>query len=77
VPPPPLFALTARQDASGAVTDVMSWYVLPSTIIGNDKYPTLNAAYAFYNVATSVPLAQLINDALILARKVPKRGDPR
>ena len=36
------------------VTDMLSFYALPSTIIGNKTYPTLRAAYAFYNVANTV-----------------------
>lgn len=55
--------------ASGdRVTDFLSYYSLPSTIINHPKYQTLRAAYSFYNVATTVPFVQLMNDALILAR---------
>ncbi|GJP70869.1 hypothetical protein CLOP_g1763 [Closterium sp. NIES-67] len=51
------------------LTDLVSFYTLPSTIIGNDNYSKLKAAYSFYNVATATPLLQLMNDALILARR--------
>ncbi|CAI5731986.1 unnamed protein product [Peronospora destructor] len=51
------------------VTDVCSFYHLPSTIIGDEKYKKLNAAYSFYNVAKSVTLTQLMQDALIMAKK--------
>uniref|UniRef100_K3X2Q7 Glycylpeptide N-tetradecanoyltransferase n=1 Tax=Globisporangium ultimum (strain ATCC 200006 / CBS 805.95 / DAOM BR144) TaxID=431595 RepID=K3X2Q7_GLOUD len=51
------------------VTDFCSFYHLPSTIIGNPKYKMLNAAYSFYNVATSVKLTELMQDALIMAKK--------
>ncbi|GAB9464448.1 Glycylpeptide n-tetradecanoyltransferase 2 [Globisporangium polare] len=51
------------------VTDFCSFYHLPSTIIGNTKHKTLNAAYSFYNVATSVTLTELMQDALIMAKK--------
>ncbi|RMX65389.1 hypothetical protein DD238_002638 [Peronospora effusa] len=52
------------------VTDVCSFYHLPSTVIGDDKYKKLNAAYSFYNVETSVSLTQLtMQDALIMAKK--------
>ncbi|CAI5501788.1 unnamed protein product [Closterium sp. Naga37s-1] len=51
------------------LTDLVSFYTLPSTIIGNDNYSNLKAAYSFYNVATATPLLQLMNDALILARR--------
>jgi len=33
-----------------------SFYHLHSTVIGNTIFPTLNAVYSFYNVATSMPL---------------------
>eukprot|EP00898_Chlorokybus_atmophyticus_P003037 jgi/Chlat1/3734/Chrsp259S03877 len=52
----------------GIVTDLISFYALPSTIIGNDTYKVLKAAYSFYNVANTLPLIQLMTDALILAR---------
>jgi glycylpeptide N-tetradecanoyltransferase len=57
-------------DAQGKITDFLSFYALPSTIIGNEKYKTLKAAYAFYTVATTVSMTKLMNDALIIARKL-------
>mmetsp|Transcript_37542 Transcript_37542/g.91071 ORF Transcript_37542/g.91071 Transcript_37542/m.91071 type:complete len:416 (-) Transcript_37542:40-1287(-) len=51
----------------GAVTDMVSYYHLPSTILGLDD--TLHAAYSYYNVATSMPLEDLMRDALILANR--------
>jgi len=57
-----------REDG-GEVTDVCSFYSLPSTILGNDKYNLLKAAYSYWNVATTVPLHELIYDALILAKQ--------
>ena len=57
------------ENAEGVVTDLCSFYHLPSTIIGHDTYDTLRAAYSFYNVATSVTFEQLINDALIMAKQ--------
>jgi glycylpeptide N-tetradecanoyltransferase len=53
-------------DDDGVVTDLLSFYHLPSSILNlND---TLFAAYSFYNVATTVPLIELMKDALILAK---------
>jgi len=57
-----------RESTSGEVTDVCSFYSLPSTILGNDKYNLLKAAYSYWNVATTVPLHELMYDALILAK---------
>merc|ERR1711862_987294 len=51
------------------VTDFISFYHLPSSIMKNPKHTHLNAAYSFYNVATTVSLKQLMKDALILAKR--------
>lgn len=58
-----------REDSSGQVTDVCSFYSLPSSILGNDKHSLLRAAYSYWNVATTVPLHELMYDALILAKQ--------
>mmetsp|Transcript_43179 Transcript_43179/g.94140 ORF Transcript_43179/g.94140 Transcript_43179/m.94140 type:complete len:481 (+) Transcript_43179:86-1528(+) len=57
-----------RENANGEVTDVCSFYSLPSTILGNDKYSVLKAAYSYWNVATTVTLHELMYDALIFAK---------
>ncbi|XAR50079.1 Glycylpeptide N-tetradecanoyltransferase [Bertholletia excelsa] len=51
------------------ITDFCSFYTLPSSILGNQNYSTLKAAYSYYNVSTKTPLIQLMNDALIVARQ--------
>lgn len=51
----------------GTVTDLVSYYHLPSTILGKDD--TLHAAYSYYNVATTMSLEELMRDALILANR--------
>jgi len=50
------------------VTDLISFYSLPSSILKSDKYKTLYAAYSWYNVATTTSLTTLMNDSLILAK---------
>mmetsp|Transcript_2473 Transcript_2473/g.3351 ORF Transcript_2473/g.3351 Transcript_2473/m.3351 type:complete len:457 (+) Transcript_2473:110-1480(+) len=52
------------------VTDFCSFYHIPSTVIGNDTYKAVNAAYSYYNVAKSVPLKDLMHDALISAANI-------
>jgi len=47
----------------------VSYYTLPSSIIGNDKYDCLKAAFMYYTVATETPLQDLMQDILILATK--------
>lgn len=53
----------------GTITDLVSYYTLPSSIIGNDKYDSLKAAFMYYTVATETPLQDLMQDILILATK--------
>lgn len=50
------------------VTDMCSFYFLGSSVMNNPKHNMMNAAYSFYNVATTVGLKELMNDALILAK---------
>jgi glycylpeptide N-tetradecanoyltransferase len=52
------------------VTDLMSFYTLPSSIIGHQKYRILKAAYSFYNVHTKTDIVDLMRDNLILARQL-------
>lgn len=54
--------------AGGIITDLVSYYTLPSSVIGNDKYDSLKAAFMYYTVANETPLEDLMQDILILAR---------
>jgi len=51
------------------ITDLISFYCLPSSILKHEKYNQLKAAYCFYNIATSVTWPELFEDALILANR--------
>ncbi|KAI9282766.1 acyl-CoA N-acyltransferase [Sporodiniella umbellata] len=68
----------------GKITDVFSFYSLPSSVIGNPKHSTLNAAYMFYYGMDTTAhqeskekeekyikkrLNELMSDALVLAKK--------
>jgi glycylpeptide N-tetradecanoyltransferase len=55
--------------ATHVVTDMCSFYTLPSTIIGNELHSTLRAAYSFYNVANKTGWHDLMNDALVMAKQ--------
>lgn len=50
------------------VTDFLSFYMLPSSIMHHPTHKLLKAAYSFYNVNTVTPFEVLMNDALILAK---------
>lgn len=51
------------------ITDFCSFYSLPSSILGSQNHSVLKAAYSYYNVSTKTSLLQLMNDALIVAKK--------
>jgi len=60
------------QDEEGQVTDMISFYTLPSTVMHHPVHKQLKAAYSFYNVCHKTPLIDLMQDALILAKQVRK-----
>lgn len=55
------------EDAQGNITDFLSFYTLPSSVIGNDQYTTLKAAYMFYMVPNTITAHELLQDAFVLA----------
>lgn len=61
--------MPSQDPASGNVTDFCSFYHLPSTIIGHEKYNSLNAAYSYYNVPTTVSMVDLFSDLLVMAKQ--------
>uniref|UniRef100_A0A3P9KQC8 Glycylpeptide N-tetradecanoyltransferase n=1 Tax=Oryzias latipes TaxID=8090 RepID=A0A3P9KQC8_ORYLA len=56
------------EGSGGVLTDLASFYTLPSTVMHHPLHRSLKAAYSFYNVHTQTPLLDLMNDALILAK---------
>lgn len=58
------------ESKDGEITDLVSYYCLPSTVMHHPNHKQLKAAYSFYNVATSTSLLELINDALISAKNL-------
>ncbi|ERE77623.1 glycylpeptide N-tetradecanoyltransferase 1-like protein, partial [Cricetulus griseus] len=56
------------ENANGEVTDFLSLYTLPSTIMNHPTHKSLKAAYSFYNVHTQTPLLDLMSNALVLAK---------
>lgn len=63
------------QAAKGAeITDFVSFYCLPSSVISHPVHKVIKAAYLFYYAHTATPLNELIKDALIAARNVRATG---
>jgi len=53
----------------GTLTDFISFYTLPSTVMNHPSHSNIKAAYSFYNVSTVTPWVDLMGDALVLAKK--------
>lgn len=54
----------------GVVTDFVSFYTLPSTVMHHPVHKSLKAAYAFYNVSKGTPIQDLMQDALVIAKNM-------
>ncbi|KYQ91338.1 glycylpeptide N-tetradecanoyltransferase [Tieghemostelium lacteum] len=52
------------------VTDVFSFYNLPSSIMKHPKYDRLLAAFSFYNIATTISMEDLMNHAITIAKQL-------
>lgn len=65
-----LLLTSVLQSPSGKLTDFLSFYTLPSTVMHHPAHKSLKAAYSFYNIHTETPLLDLMNDALIIAKLV-------
>jgi len=56
------------QNDKGVVTDFLSFYLLPSSILKSEKYDRLDSAYAYYTIPGAHTVKDLYRDALILAK---------
>lgn len=54
----------------GKITDLVSYYALPSTVMHHPVHRHIKAAYSFYNIATKTPLNDLMYDALVSAKNL-------
>lgn len=64
-----IFSYVVENPQTREITDMVSFYSLPSSIIKHPVHKTLNAAYAYCTAAVKTPLVDLMQDALVLARK--------
>ncbi|KAF6214060.1 hypothetical protein GE061_011791 [Apolygus lucorum] len=55
-------------ERDGEITDMVSYYTLPSTVMHHAVHRNLKAAYSFYNVSTKTGWMDLMTDALISAK---------
>lgn len=64
-----IFSYVVTDPESGEITDFISYYSLPSTIIDNEKYKTLYAAFCYYLVPKKHTMMEIMKTALILAKR--------
>jgi glycylpeptide N-tetradecanoyltransferase len=65
-----VFAFVKEDPKTNIVTDFVSFYQIKSTVLKNEKYKELKAAYAYYYAASTVDVTKLFNEALILAKEL-------
>lgn len=56
-----VYSFVVEDPETKELTDFVSFYSLPSTVLNHAKHKNLRAAYSFYNVANKTPLQQLMN----------------
>lgn len=56
-------------ETDNIVTDFVSFYSLPSSVINHPLHKRLDAAYLYYYAVSKTALKDLVKDALILAKK--------
>lgn len=57
------------EENNGKITDFVSFYSLPSTVVNNTLHSRINVAYLFYYAASSpAQLQRIIHAALVIAR---------
>ncbi|KAK2182853.1 hypothetical protein NP493_333g02028 [Ridgeia piscesae] len=57
-------------EKNGVLTDFVSFYTLPSTVMHHTVHKHLKAAYGFYAVCSSTTWPDLMQDALIVAKNM-------
>ena len=65
-----IYSYVVEDKQSGRLTDFVSFYSLPSTVVKHDKHESIYAAYSFYNVATKSSWRDLLMASLVMAQKV-------
>ena len=57
-----------RENKDNQITDFISFYSLPSSILQHESYKKLMAAYSFFNINNTLTVKEIMKCALILAK---------
>lgn len=63
-----VYSYVMRDATSGQVTDIASFYSLPSSVLQHPAIHAIECAYAYYQVPGTTDLESLMRDVLVLAR---------
>jgi len=61
------YVVEEQKKTSGKVTDFCSFYHLPLQVLNHETHKVVDVAYLYYSVANTVPLKDLVYNALICA----------
>jgi glycylpeptide N-tetradecanoyltransferase len=64
-----IYSYVVTDPETDEITDFISFYSLPSSVLNHEKYSTMYAAYSYYNVPGKHSALELTRNALILAKK--------
>lgn len=62
-------SFVVEDEKSKQITDFLSFYSLPSSILRHETHKILNVAYSYYNVPNEHSLTDLMADALVIAKQ--------
>jgi glycylpeptide N-tetradecanoyltransferase len=62
-----IHSYVVEEQTSGKVTDFCSFYHLPLQVLNHETHKVVDVAYLYYSVANTVPLKDLVYNALICA----------
>jgi glycylpeptide N-tetradecanoyltransferase len=65
-----IYSYVVEAKDSGELTDFVSFYSLPSTVVNNASHDSIYAAYSFYNVATKASWRDLMMASIVMAKEV-------
>eukprot|EP01156_Anaeramoeba_ignava_P019472 Anaeramoba_ignava/a96272_119.p1 GENE.a96272_119~~a96272_119.p1 ORF type:complete len:400 (+),score=103.73 a96272_119:170-1369(+) len=65
-----VYTYVIENEKNHQVTDLLSFYILDSTVINHPKHSSFKAAYAFYVVPNTIDINILMLDALVLGQSL-------
>ncbi|KAJ1604994.1 N-myristoyltransferase [Cryptosporidium canis] len=58
-----------RENGDHEITDLLSFFIVESTVINNERCPEIKIAYSYFNVANTCSVPELFNEMLVIANE--------